>query len=310
MKIGIIGSGNVGITTAFAIAEKSSGHVLLWDRTPGRATGKALDLAEASPIRRYDTRIEGTDKFEDLLDARVLVIAAGAARKAGMSRVDLIDDNRPFIREIARTIKDGHKGAEPPVVIMMTEPVDVMTLAFQQCTEWPRERLFGVGGILTATRLRYFAARELGLSASDIDATVVGTHNDDEVILERYCRVSGLPFSQFMEREQIDAIFEKALHAGTEIVEAAKVGSSFYTPGAAVGSLVRAVTRDVNRVLLASVVLDGEYGVNGRAVSVPAKIGASGIKQIYELALNDEERAAFLRSVESQDPYINRLECA
>lgn len=308
MKIGIIGSGNVGITTAFAIAEKSSGDIVLWGRTPGRAQGKALDLAEASPIRRYDTRIEGTSDFERLMDASVLIVAAGAGRKAGMSRFDLLDDNLPFIRELADRIVKEHVGTTPPVVIMLAEPVDVMTLAFQRQTGWPRERVIGVGGSLSATRLRYFAARELSTSASDIDAMVIGTHGEDSVILERYCRVSGLPLSQFLSSEQIATIFDKTRRAGTEIVEQAKVASSFYAPGAAVGALVQAIARDSRRVLIASTVLEGEYRVSGRAASVPVKVGAGGVKQIYELALTDDERGAFKRSLDAQEPYACRLD--
>ena len=310
MKVGIIGSGNVGITTAFAIAETGSAHIVLWGRTPGKAQGKALDLAEAAPIRRYDVRIEGTDRFERLMDASVLVVAAGAPRRAGMSRFDLLDDNLSLVQEVADRVSREHRdagGPLAPLVIMLTEPVDVMTLAFQRRASWPRERVLGVGGGLAASRLRHFISRELGISPADIDAMVLGTHGEGAVILERYCRISGLPLSQFLSRERIDAVFEKTLSAGTRIVEQTKVGSSFYTPGAAVGELVQAIASDSNRVLLASVVLEGEYGVTGRAASVPVVVGCSGVKRVFELALTDEERAAFARSVALQEPHVARL---
>jgi malate dehydrogenase len=308
MKIGIIGSGNVGITTAFAIAEKSSGHVMLWDVVAGRARGKALDLAEAAPIRRYDARIDGSDDFEDLMDANVLVIAAGKPRTEGLKRFDMFDENLPVIRELAGKIKAGYKKSEPPLVIILPEPVDLNTLAFQRATGWPRERIIGVAGNLSASRLRHFVGRELEIAPSDIDAMVVGTHGDEMAILERYCRVSGLPLETFLDRGQIDEIFEKTRKAGTEIVEQAKLGSSFYTPGAAVAELVQAIALDSNRVLLASTVLEGEWGVKGRAVSVPVKVGCSGVKKIYELELTDDEEALFRRSVATQDPYIARIE--
>jgi malate dehydrogenase len=307
MKIGIIGSGNVGITSAFAIAEKGSGHVLLYGRTPGQAKGKALDLAEASPIRRYDIRIEGTDELDKLMDSDILVVAAGAPRKAGMSRFDLLDQNLDFIHGLAATLRKGITRSEPPVTIMLTEPVDLMTMAFQGCTGWPRERVMGVGGSLSATRLRSFLSRELGLAPTDIDTMVVGTHGDDEVVLERYCRISGLPLTQFLSREQIDDAIAKAKGAGTNIVEQAKRGSSFYTPGAAVGELVQAIAMDSDRVLLASVLLEGEYGIEYRAASVPVKVGAGGVKQIYQLQLTEEEKAAFIGSVNTQQPFIAKV---
>ena len=307
MKVGIVGSGNVGITTAFAIAEKGSGHVVLYGRTPGRAKGKALDLAEAAPIRRYDVRIEGTDQLGHLMDAKILVVAVGKARQAGMTRFDLLDHNLQVVQELADTFVREYQGAVPPVTVMLTEPVDLMTAAFVQRTGWPRQRVMGVGCLLSSSRLRHFVAREVGLSAADVDAMVVGTHGGEEAILERYCRISGLPLSQFLSREQMDTIFDRARRAGTEIVEQAKIGSSFYTPGAAVGELVQAITRDSRRVLIASTVLAGEYGVTGRALSVPVKVGAEGVARVFELALNDEEKAAFNRSAAFQDPYLHRL---
>lgn len=308
MKIGIIGSGNVGITTAFAIAEKNTGSVILWDIVEGRAKGKALDLAEAAPIRRYDGRIDGTDNFDDLMDANVLVIAAGKPRTAGLKRFDMFEENVPLIRELGQKIKSSYRGSEPPLVIILPEPVDLNTLAFQKATGWPRERILGVAGNLSASRLRHFVGRELDIAPSDVDAMVVGTHGDEMAILERYCRVSGLPLAQFLERGKIDEIFEKTRTAGTEIVEQAKLGSSFYTPGAAVAEIVQAIALNSNRVLLASTVLEGEWGVSGRAVSVPVKVGCSGVKQVFELKLTDDEKALFQRSVATQDPFIAKVE--
>ena len=322
MHIGIIGSGNVGITSAFAIAERGSGHILLYGRTDGKAQGKALDLAEAGPIRRYDRRIRGTSDLEDLMEVDVLVVAAGKPRTAGMSRYDLFDDNNCYIQELAALLRDrykklepeeaaafgaGHQKPEPPVVIMLTEPVDVMTLAFQRFTGWPRERVMGVGSLLSSTRMRYFVARELGLSAADVDAMVVGTHGERAVVLERYSRVSGLTLDQFLSREQVDAIVDRTLGAGTEIVEQAKVGSSFYTPGAAVGTLVQAIVSDAGRVLPVSVVLDGEYGATGVAASVPARIGKGGVQQVYELQLTGDERKAWEESIAFQRPHAERV---
>lgn len=224
-----------------------------------------------------------------------------------MSRFDLLDENLDFIQELTYKLRTGITRDEPPVAIMLTEPVDLMTMAFQGCIGWPRERVLGVGGSLSASRLKTFVARELGLAPADIDAMVVGTHGDDEVFLERYCRISGLPLTQFMSREQIDGVIDRARSAGTEIVEQAKRGSSFYTPGAAVGELVQAIAMDSDRVLLASVNLEGEYGVSNRAVTVPVKVGAGGVKQIYQLDLNDDEKAALKRSVDTQSPYISKV---
>lgn len=308
MEIGIIGSGNVGITTAFALAEKGSGHITLYDRTDGRAQGKALDLAEAGPIRRYDRRIRGTNELADLFDSDVLIVAAGKPRTEGMERFDLLEDNRCFIQDLANKLKHGRTNPEPPATIVLTEPVDVMTGAFVEASGWPRESILGMGGLLSTSRMRHFIARELNMSASDVDAMVVGTHSDKMVVLERFCRISGLPIDRFLSREQIDSIIERTVTAGTAIVEHAKRGSSFYTPGAAVGAVVHAIVTDSNRIFPISVLLDGEYGESGICASVPVKVGRGGVKQILELDLTDEEQQRFAESLEVQRPHIQKVE--
>ncbi len=307
MNIGIIGSGNVGITTAFAIAEKGSGHVLLYDKVEGRAKGKALDLAEAAPLRRYGTRIEGTDNFDDLMLSDILVIAAGSPRQANMSRVDLLDENLPLIHELADAIKSGYRKPDPPIVILLTEPVDLMTLAFIRRSGYPRERVLGVGGLLSSARMRYFIAKKLNISPEDIDAMVVGTHGDKMAVLERYTRISGLPLSFFLDREQIDSVVKQTIDAGHQIVEQAKIGSSFYTPGAAVGAMVDAISRDLNRVMGVSVKLTGEFGIENQCLSVPTMLGRNGVKRIFELKLNEQERAALHASAKFQEPYLSRV---
>jgi len=307
MHVGIIGSGNVGITSAFAIAEKGSAHVTLYGRTPGQAKGKALDLAEASPLRRYDIRIDGVESLKEIADHDILVLAAGAPRTEGKTRFDMLEDNLCLVHEVADALKGERTKKEPPVTIVLTEPVDLLTAAFAQATGYPRERVMGIGGLLSSSRLRHFVARELDISAADVDAMVVGTHGEKMLILERYCRVSGLPLDQFLSREQIDDLFARTVTAGTDIVDQAKRGSSFYTPGAAVGALVQAITRDSGRVLSVSTPLDGEYGVTGRAASVPAKIGKKGVRKIYELKLDDAERAAFATSIAEQEPFLDKL---
>ncbi len=308
MEIGIIGSGNVGITTAFAIAEKGSGHITLYDRTDGKAQGKALDLAEAGPIRRYDRRIWGTSELADLFEADILVIAAGKPRTPGLGRFDLLEDNRCFIQDLAEKLAKGRETPTPPATIVLTEPVDVMTGAFVEASGWKRENVLGIGGLLSTSRMRHFIARELKMSASDVDAMVVGTHSDEMVVLERFCRVAGLPIERFLSREQIDAIIARTIGAGTEIVEHAKRGSSFYTPGAAVGAVVHAIATDSNRIFPVSVVLEGEYGASGICASVPAKIGKGGAKEILELTLTDEEQRAFTASLDIQRPHIEAVE--
>ncbi len=307
MKIGIIGAGNVGITSAFAIAEKGSGKILLYDPVEGRAKGKALDLVEAGPIRRYDAKIHGTDVFEKLLDSQIVVIAAGKARSAEMRRQDLFEENLKIIEDLADKLKAGYADRTPPIVFVLSEPVDLMTLAFLKRTGWPKERVMGVGGILSASRMRHYVARELGIQPSDVDAMVMGAHGDHMAVMERYSRISGLPLEHLMTREQIDAVIDRTVHAGDEIVDQAKVGSSFFTPGAAVGALVESVTRDSDRVLSVSAYLDGEYGVSGLCASVPARLGREGIVRIFELPLTDGERERFHGSVDTLKPFLSRM---
>ncbi|RJO66888.1 MAG: malate dehydrogenase [Myxococcales bacterium] len=308
MKIGIIGSGNVGITTAFALAERGTGDVMLYDVVEGRAKGKALDLIEAAPLRRYDRRIIGVERFADLLDADVFVIAAGKPRRASMKRTDLLDDNLPVVTDIARRLKAEYKKPEPPIVVVLTEPVDLMTLAVTKSTGWPREKVIGVGAMLSAARLRHFIARELNLDPIDIDAMVVGTHAEGQMVfLERYCRVSGLPLSQFLKEQQISELLQKTEAAGSLIVDLAKTGSSFYTPGAAVGAVIDSIAKDANRIMPVSIQLRGEFGAEGLCASVPAKLGKGGVKQIYKLQLTAEEKTAFKRSVEFQKPFAAKI---
>ncbi len=307
MKIGIIGSGNVGITTAFSIAEHGSGEVLLYDVVEGRAKGKALDLVEAAPLRRYDRRIEGTDQFSDLLDRDLFIIAAGHPRKSSMNRLDLFKQNLPIIKEVANSLKDGCRSTNPPLAIVLTEPVDLMTAALLKYTGWSRERVMGVGGVLSSARLKHFIARELNVSTTDINAMVIGSHDDDMVILEHYCRVSGLPLSQFLSRTKIDQLFSQTVSAGSQIVDLAKIQGSFYTPGAAAGLLADAIANDSNRIYSVSVQLQGEYGLENACLSLPVRIGRNGIQQIYPLELTEQQRQALQRSMERYAPYLSEI---
>lgn len=307
MNIGIIGSGNVGITSAFAIAEKGAGDILLYDVVEGRAAGKALDLAEASPIRRYEVGIGAVESIEELSSSGILVISAGRSRTEDEDRFDLFEDNLSIIRELAQKIKAIDWTFGPPTVLMLTEPVDLMTLAFLKETGWPKEKVMGVSGVLSTARLRRFIATELNISPEDVDAMVVGSHGRKMVILERYCRISGLPLHLLMSREQIDTVFKKTVEAGDLIVELGKRGSSFYTPGAAVGYLVNAIARDENRVASVSVLLNGEYGIEGQCLSVPVKLGSRGIEKIYELQLTEEEKTALKESAESEKPFLEKI---
>lgn len=292
-NIGIIGSGNVGANTAFFIAERNVAHVVLYDIQEGLSTGKALDMMEAAPVRGYDVRIQGTDRLEHVLANDVIIITAGSVRKPGMKREDLYGENAELIRGLAR----GMAGSAAKV-IMVSEPVDMLTALFVEESGMDRRQVMGLGGVLDSTRLRYLISQELGVTTENVQATVIGRHSDAMIPLARYCTVSGVPVSQLIPTDRLEALFEETRNAGNLIVDMAQRASSYYGPSAAATDLAQAVNMNTGRIMSVSMMLAGEYEIEGVAMSLPAVIGRNGIEQVMLPQLTEEEQQKLRSSAE------------
>ena len=287
-QVSILGSGNVGANTAFFIAETGVEDVLLHDVQEGLAAGKALDMMEAAPIRKYRNRLRGAASLEEIAGSEIVVLAAGRVRRPGMKREDLFAENRALVAELAPRVASL---APDAVVVVATEPVDPITLEFTRASGFPRERVLGVGGCLDATRLRFAVARELGVSMEDVSALVIGRHAASLIALPRYCSVAGVPLPRLLSAERIQALIEEVAGAGDLIVQMAQRSSAFYAPSAAVADIVNAVHMDLGRVLCVSVELQGEYGLRGVALSLPAVVRRGGVRRVLTPRLTDEELA-------------------
>jgi malate dehydrogenase len=292
-RVSIIGSGNVGANAAFFIAEKGVTDVQLIDVQEGLSRGKALDIMEAAPIRRYRNALSGSDSIEDIQDSQVVVLAAGAIRKPGMRREELFNENAELVRTLARKIASL---APESIILVATEPVDPITTLFVRESKMPRSRVLGVGGILDSTRLRALIANELDLSMDIVSAMVIGKHSDDMICLPRYCSVSGVPLPLLLSNERIAKLVEETKGAGSLVIELAKRSSAYYTPSAAIAELVDAIHMNLHRVFPVSVMLNGEYGASDACLSLPAVIGERGAERVLTPELTAEEKAAFLAS--------------
>lgn len=292
-NIGIIGSGNVGANTAFFIAEHNVAHVVLYDIQEGLSTGKALDMMEAAPVRGYDVRIQGTDRLEHVLTNDIIIVTAGSVRKPGMQREDLYSENAGIIRELAKSISGS-----TAKVIMVSEPVDMLTALFVEESGLDRRQVMGLGGVLDSTRLRYFIAHELGVTTENVQATVIGRHANAMIPLSRYCTVSGVPVAQLMPSDRLEELFEETRNAGNLIVDMAQRASSYYGPSAAATELAQAVNMNTGRIMTVSMMLRGEYGIEGVAMSLPAVIGRNGIEQVMLPQLTDAEQQKLTASGE------------
>ncbi len=292
-NIGIIGSGNVGANTAFFIAEKVVGDVLLHDIQEGLSKGKALDMMEAAPVRGYRTQISGTDSMDDVLQCPIIIVAAGAVRKPGMKREDLFDQNRETVAEIARKLKGSSS-----VILLATEPVDLLTTVFANESGLPRKQVLGLGGLLDATRMRYLIAEELGVTMDNVSATVIGRHSDAMIPLPDYTTVSGVPVGKLLTAERLGEIFEKTRRAGDVIVEMAQRANSYYAPSAAACDVAEAVHRNTRRIMSLSIMLEGEYDVEGVAMNLPVVVGRNGVEQVMLPSLSASEESQFKQSAD------------
>jgi malate dehydrogenase len=296
-KITIVGAGNVGATVAQRLAEKQLARsVVLVDVIEGVPQGKALDQWQSAPIEGFDTRVVGANDYGPAAGSELVVVTAGIARKPGMSRDDLVRTNADIVKQVSQQLKQHCPQA---IVVVVSNPLDVMCWVTKQVTGFPRERVIGMAGVLDTARYRAFLAEALDVSVEDIQAMVLGGHGDTMVPLVSYTTVSGIPVSQLLDQAKLDTIVERTRNGGAEIVGYLKTGSAYYAPSAAAVQMVEAIVRDKKRVLPCAAWLQGEYGLSGMYCGVPCKLGGKGLEQILEVKLTPQEAAALRKSAEA-----------
>lgn len=292
-KVTVIGGGNVGASTILYLAEKRIADLVMVDVVEGLPQGKSADIIQSAALRQYDITLTGHNDYEPIAGSDVVVLTAGLPRKPGMSRSDLLDLNAKIVGPVSQQIKRHAPGA---VLVVVSNPLDVMCWVALRVTGFDSRRVIGMAGVLDTCRFRFFIAEELGVLPSDVTAMVLGGHGDSMVPLPRYSTVSGVPITQVLPADKIEAMVDRARKGGGEIVELLKTGSAFYAPAASVAEMVEAILRDSQRVLPCSVYLKGEYGISDVFVGVPVKLGKNGIEQIYELKLTPAELDALSAS--------------
>ncbi len=296
MKISVIGAGHVGENTARRIAEMElCNKVVLLDIVEGMPQGKGLDMWESAPVSGFDTMITGSNGYEETANSSITVITAGLARKPGMSRDDLLAKNTEIISGV---VKEVVAKSPETIIIMVTNPLDVMAYVGLKVSEFSSERVVGMAGILDTARFRSFVAMELDVSVRDIQAMVLGGHGDTMVPLPRYATVAGIPLPDLLSADRIEAIVERTRKGGGEIVSLLKEGSAYYAPSSAVAEMVEAIVKDNKRILPCAAWLTGEYGLSDLYMGVPVKLGRNGVEHILEINLNEEEKAALEQSAE------------
>jgi len=292
-KVSVVGGGNVGANTALYIAERGLADVTLIDIVEGMPQGKALDLTQAAPLWHSAARVTGSNSLDDVKGSSVVVITAGFPRKPGMSRSDLLKANADIVGPAAEAVK---KHAPNAFVIVVTNPLDVMAYVAWRKTGFPRQRVLGMAGVLDATRFRAFVAMELNVCAYDVHAMVLGGHGDSMVPLPRYTTVGGVPITELLPKDKIDALSARTRDGGAEIVKLLKTGSAYYAPAMSAVDMVQAILRDEKRVLPCSVLLSGEYGMKDLFLGVPCVVGAGGVERVIELSLDAAETQALKTS--------------
>lgn len=306
-KVTVVGAGNVGATLAQRVLEWGSADVVLVDIVEGLPQGKGLDMQESGPVLGFDSQITGTNGYEETKDSDVVVITAGIARKPGMSRDDLLLTNQKIVGSVTEEIV---RLSPDTIIVVISNPLDAMAQLAFHTSKFPRERVVGMAGILDTARFRTFLAQELAVSVEDIEAYVLGGHGDTMVPLVAYTTVGGVPVSELIAEDRLDAIVQRTRDGGAEIVELLKTGSAFYAPSAAGAQMVEAILEDKKRILPCAVYLQGEYGINGLYVGVPAKLGAGGVEQVIEVKLSQEEQAELERSAASVKELVGVMNLA
>jgi malate dehydrogenase len=289
MKITVVGSGFVGQTTAMRLLEKGLGEVVLIDIIDGKPQGLALDLKEAAPVEGYEPTIVGTNDYADTAGSDIVVVTAGFPRQPGMSRMDLLGKNAAIMNSVVSSVVPGSPDA---ILIVVSNPLDEMTYLAAEASGFPKERVFGMAGVLDSARLRYFISEITGAKPSDVDAMTLGSHGDAMVALPRHATVAGTPLPELVDDATLEQLFQRTRDGGAEIVALLKSGSAYYAPSASVVAMVEAIVRDSHAVLPVCAWATGQYGIDDVYVGVPAKLGRNGIEEIVELDLNDDELAA------------------
>ena len=300
-KITVVGAGNVGATTAQRIAEKElARQVIMVDVAEGIPQGKGLDQWESAPIEGFDSRVSGANDYGPTTGSDIVVITAGIARKPGMSRDDLLNTNAGIVKSVSEQVKATSPDA---IIIVVSNPLDVMCYVAKTVTGFPRERVIGMAGVLDTARYRSFIAEALDVSVRDIQAMVLGGHGDTMVPLISYTTVSGIPITQLMDKATLDAIVQRARDGGAEIVKYLKTGSAYYAPSSGAVQMVEAIVMDQRRILPCAAWLEGEYGMSGLYLGVPCKLGRNGLEKIIEVSLTADEQTALAKSAEAvRDP--------
>lgn len=303
-KVAVIGAGHVGATVALMLAQRELADVVMVDVVEGLAQGKALDLMEAAPVLGYSCSIIGTTAFEEMKDSSVVVVTAGLARKPGMSRLDLLKKNATIVREVVAKIC---KYAPQSLIVMVTNPLDIMTYYALKLSGFDKRRVFGQAGVLDGARFASFIAKELGVSPQDVNALVLGGHGDSMLPLPRYTTVCGISVNELLDTHILEQLISRTRKAGGEIVSLLKTGSAYYSPAASTVCMVEAVLKDKKAVCPASTLLEGEYGLSDVCVGVPVKLGKEGVEEIIELALTPQEKESLHKSASVYKEGIKEL---
>lgn len=305
-KLSVIGAGNVGATLAQRLAELELGDVVLVDipQTEGMPAGKALDIRQSGPVYGYDSRITGTTEYGPTANSDIVVITAGVPRKPGMSRDDLLNINAGIVKIVSEQVA---KHSPKAILIIVSNPLDAMAHVALRTTGFPKERVIGMAGVLDSARLATFLAEALDVSVNDIQPTVLGGHGDTMVPIARYTTVAGVPITELLKPDQLQAILQRTRDGGAEIVKLLKTGSAYYAPSASVAAMVESILKDKKRILPCAAYLEGEYGVRGLFLGVPVKLGARGIEQVIEIRLADDEKAALQKSAQAVQELVEVL---
>ncbi len=303
-KVTVVGAGMVGGTVAQMLALRDYADVVLVDIVEGLPQGKALDLMQVGPLMGFDTQITGANSYEETTGSDVVVITSGIARKPGMSRDDLLRTNMGIVSSVTQQVVAGSPDA---ILIIVSNPLDAMCHAAFDVAGFPRERVIGMAGVLDSARFRTFIAMEAGVSVQDVSALVLGGHGDTMVPLSRYSTIAGIPITELFSADRVKAIEDRTANGGAEIVGLLKTGSAWYAPGTSVVEMVDSIVLDKKRVLPCSVMLQGEYGIDGTFVGVPVKIGAAGVEEIYQLTLTGDEQTALDKSAGSVQGLVETM---
>jgi malate dehydrogenase len=292
-KVTVVGAGNVGATAAQRLAEKELCDVVLVDIIEGVPQGKSLDLTEAAPIEKHDAHLTGTNTYEATAGSNIIIITAGIPRKPGMSRDDLLGTNAGIMKKVTEQVA---KLSPDAVIIIVSNPLDAMCHVAFDASGFPKERVLGMAGVLDSARFRAFIAMELNVSVENTHAFVLGGHGDTMVPLPRYSTVAGIPITELLPQDRIDAIVERTRTGGAEIVSLLKTGSAYYAPASAAVEMAESILKDKKKILPCAALLQGEYGIEDLFIGVPVKLGAAGIEEVIQIKLTEDEQAALNRS--------------